>query len=406
VVGPDSADNSQYTRWAEEIAGRMERLLAVSLPPLGREPIEIIRVSGRLAGPAMRIDCRPEGTTRRVMTINESRIPDYERMQESLCALLLDGYVEERRRALGRRAGLFVVPQWLSMGVSQNLAAETRNRSRKVVTGWFPSSQRPGVVTVLGWMNLPDGWPRNWALCGMVVHWLGSTQEGTGAYASILDRLADGEPVNSDWVAARVCRAGSVAALERDWNDWLQRQSRVIQEFGALTTVLVEQLKAELDLVFVVAPSAGGDGSSRRLTPAQVAAEKNPSISLRLAASEKSHRIRAVTLGQAPELIDVGEAYCRFFEAVSRDAWAPVVRFRQSRADAAFARLARQTRAQEAYLDEVERELRGGRDAGDGSFAGNIEPVLEKSRIDAYLDEAEKRFDQTSRKGTGRRTRL
>jgi hypothetical protein len=398
VVGSDSADNSQYTRWAEEIAGRLERLLAIPLPPLGREPIEIVRVSGRLAGPAMRIDCRPEGATRRRLTINESRTPDYERLQEALCALLLDGYVQERQRVMGARPGEPVIPQWFSMGLSQNLATETRNRNRKIVTGWLPASERPAVASVLEWRRLPDGWPRKWALCGVAVHWLGSMKDGAQAYALILDGLAGGEPVGSEWVANRIFRSGSPAAMELEWQEWLTRQSRAIQEFGQLSTGLMEQVKSELDLVYTAAPAPGQvRASTQRLTPGQVAEEKNRSVPLRLAAAEKVQKIRALTLGKAPELVEVGEAYCRFFDAISEDAWTLTVNRRLSQAETAFDRLASLTRAREAYLDEIEREMGESSAVEDGSTAGSDEPVLEKSRIDTYLDDAEKRFHQSGR---------
>jgi hypothetical protein len=402
VVGADSVGNSQYTRWAEEIAGRMERLLASPLPPVGGAPIEIVRVYGRLAGAALTIDCRPMGSMRRVLTVNETRVPDYERMQGSLCGLLLDQYISERQRAPGRRAGSFAVPEWFSMGISQNLAAETRNRNRKVVTGWRPVSERPGVVSVLEWRSLPEGWPRNLALCGMVVHWLGSLKEGVGAYGMILDRLAAGETVQGDWVAARLGRGASAGALEQEWRDWLSRQARAVQEFGALSTVLVEQLNAELDLVFPAEPEAGQEGRPlRRMTPAQVAAAKEHSVSLRLAASEKVQKIRAVTLGKAPELVEAGEAYCRFFELVTRGAWSPLVRRQFSRADGAYQRLARLTRARESYLDDIEREQ-----GPEGLVLDGVaEPVLEKSRIDAYLDDVEKRFTESAGGRTDERVR-
>ncbi len=389
VVGSDSAANSQYTRWAEDIAGLLSRLFEAALPSFTRTPIEIICVYGKSAGPALTVDCRPGGTTRRILTVNESRNPDYERMQESLCALLLDGWVEDRRQITGRAPGECVVPGWFSMGVSQNLAAETRNRNRKVVTGWLPASERPSVASVLEWQSLPEGWPRNWALCGMVVHWLGSLKDVS--YLAVLDRLAEGRPVQGEWVAARTGRTGSLAAMEQEWRDWLIRQSRAIQEFGALSTVLMEQLKAELVLVFPAEPEAGQRNRPlRRLNPAQVVGEKERSTALRLAAAEKIQKIRAVTIGKAPELVEVGEAYCLFFESVSRDAWNPLVRRRLARAEEAFYKLAKVTRAREALLDEIEREQ-----VEDLSYEGgsdSAEPNLEKSRIDVYLDDVEKRF--------------
>lgn len=386
VEGPDSASNSQYTRWAEEVAQRLERLMAVRFP-LGKhdESIEIILGFGKMAGPGIEARCWRENGLRRCLKINEFRLPDYDLMQDSLCALLLDGYLESLRREKGLAPGAPSVPQWFSMGLSQNLSSETRIRNRKIVTRWPAGTERPGLADVLRWRTLPEGWPRNRALCGMAVHWMGSSKDGPAAYGAVMGRLADGEAVTAAWVAERFAHVANEDAVERLWQEWLARQGRAVQEFGELSGVLLDQLRADVDLIVPVA-----DGP-RRLDPAALIEMSPRPAQLRHAAAEKIQSIRALTLGKASELVDVGEAYCRFFEAVSRDAWTPVLRFRLARAEAAFDRLSALTRAREAYLDEVERDLAAVSGTAPARAATSEEPVLEKSRIEAYLDEAEKR---------------
>ena len=403
VVGPSAAVNNQYARWAEDTATRLERFLGVSFASIGKVPVEIVVVADKTAGAPVTVTCRREGVLKRVLTVNESHQPEFEAMQEGLCALLIDGTLDDRRRTLGLPLREPAVPQWLSMGAAQNLAVESRSRNRKIVTSWSPPSERPEVVTILQWQSLPEGWPRNRALCGMAVYWLGTLREGTTAYARLLDGLAGDEPIDPQWVAERVGNVGSVPVLEHAWRDWLARQGRTIQEFGALSSLLLEQLRSGLAIELpVTGPSAAGSPRSRRLTPTDVQAERRPSAALRLAAGVKVQSIRALTLGKASELVEVGEAYCRFYDGVAGGSWRLVTRHRLAKADAAFERLATLTRGREAYLDEVEREMAqtGDRPTPPGPYLD--EPVLEKGRIEAYLDDAEVRFGKRETdKGAG-----
>ena len=404
VVGPGTAVNHQYARWAEDTATRLERLLGVSFAFTGQEPVEIAVVADKTAGPAVTVTCERDGAFKRTLTVNESHQPEYESMQEGLCALLLDGYLDDRRHARGLALREPAVPQWFSMGVAQNLAPETRNRDRKIVCSWSPPPERPDVAAILRWRSLPEGWPRNRALCGMAVYWLGTMSEGSAVYARLLDGLAGDDSIGPEWVAERVANVGSVAALERAWREWLVRQGRTVQDLGALSSALLERLRSELDIELPVAGQpATGARRWRRLTPADVQAERRPSAFLRLAAGEKVQAIRVLTLGKASELVEVGEAYCRFYEGVARGSWRLVTKYRLAKAEAAFEQLAALTRGREAYLDEVEREMAGGDEQQVLPRQGLDEPVLEKDPIEAYLDDAENRFGKRETdKGAGR----
>lgn len=404
VAGARHASNAPYARWAEETATRLERLLGITLSAAGKAPIEMVVSIDKAAGPAVIATCRREGTLLRTLTVNESHQPDLELMEEGLCSLLLDGVVDDLRRARGLSPRDPAVPVWLSMGIAQNLAAETRNRNRKLVVSWSPPADRPEAATVLRWRSLPEGWPRNRALCGMVVYWLGSMREGSGAYTLLLEGLAGDEGVGPEWVADRVAKVASVAMLERAWQEWLGRQGRTVQDLGALSSRLLEQLRSELDLELPAAGDAvAGSPRVRRLTPSDVLAERRWTAYLQLVAGQKVQAIRALTLGKASELVEAGEGYCRFYDSVARGSWRWTARYRLYKANTALTRLTELTRAREAYLDEVERELAAGPGRSAASVREQGEPVLEKSRMEAYVDDAEYRFGQRqTERGAGR----
>ena len=393
VAGPDALANSQYTRWAEDTATRLERLLGVAFVPIKRVPtVRIMLVTGTPSGVAIAVQSRRvNGMVERELRVNDALSPDYEWLQARLCELLIDSYLDSHGRGSGPEADAGTVPQWLAMGLAQNLVAETRVRNRRVVTKWATPPVCPRLTDILQWHTLPEGWPRYRALCGMAVYWMGTLREGGQAYAEALDRLAANKPLTVNWMAAQVARSGSPSAMEQAWQDWLAHQGQAIQDFGELSSALLDQLKAEVDLDM---PLGAGvlAGVTRRLAPADVIAERERLPRIALAAAEKIHGIRRLTLGKAPEFVEIGEAYGSFYSAVARGAWTVTLRMRLARAEAAFDRLDKLTRAREAYLDEVEREAVAGEGRDNAAGVIPAEPVLEKSRIQAYLDDAEVRF--------------
>ena len=166
---------------------------------------------------------------------------------------------------------------------------------------------------------------------------------------------------------------------------------RVISEFGAVSLEMIEQLRQELWMVVPVRKQEGDE--VLLLSPAEVIAERRKYPEMAVLAGNKMCSIQRLTLGAAPELIAVGDRYVDFFEGVVQGAWTVTLTQRLRRADAALKKLARQTLARKIYLDEFEK--RSGESQLDGTAAGDGMggiPGLEKSRIDLYLDWAEKEF--------------
>jgi hypothetical protein len=104
--------------------------------------------------------------------------------------------------------------------------------------------------------------------------------------------------------------------------------------------------------------------------------------------------IQQLTLGTAPEFVEVGRLYVLFYEGVVRGAWEWVLGRRLKRADEAMKTLTRQTLARKIYVDEFEANLEGARNQSAGLGEETMIPGLEKSRMESYVDKAEIRFDK------------
>ncbi len=392
VSAPDAAKASEYTRWAEGMAERFERFIGVP-PGFSRQtPLYIQLLPPGTLAEGVSVSCGLTGGMRRYgLTINEYVSLDYEELLAAYCRLAL--MAAANRDGNGPAAA---IPEWLSMGVAQNLDPAARLRNRRLVNGWSPRAERPGAAQVLAWEHLPMRWHRTRALCGMVTAWIGTLKPQGQAWRTVLDRLAAGQRVTPEWVAVSVAGVPSAVELDRAWSEWLVGQERMVQDLGAVSSVLVEQLRCAADVPAAELSDIVREGQPEVLTPRDLIRLRR-NWSVRLAAELRAQQVQALTIGKAPELVTVGRGYADFFHGLARGASGLRLRWLLARAERQLQSLAEQTSAREAYLDTIERNVaRAGRPA-----SGRGVSALEKSRIEAYVDEAEKRFGEADGEQAG-----
>lgn len=165
-----------------------------------------------------------------------------------------------------------------------------------------------------------------------------------------------------------------------------------VREFGEVTPEMIERLRAELWLE--VSPLRPDGAERRLLSPQEVIAARRKYPEITTLAGNKMAGIQRVTLGTAPEFVEAGLKYVLFYEGVAHGAWSPVLNRRLRQADDAMKKLTRQTLSRKIYIDEFEKTLTGDRNQPAGLVEEIAIPGLEKSRIESYLDEAEKKFKQ------------
>ncbi len=398
VRGADSAENTEYTRWAEDMATRLERTLGGGIRIPRGLPVEIVLDDSRprslmTASMAQRggtFSSSMEGNPlKRTLIIQRSRSVDNDLLREGLVRLMLAGLVERSRREANLPAMDPHFPQWFIMGLAQNLDPEGLARNRKITATSGLGMDAVMASEVLGWIQLPEGWHSRQAVSGLLVAWILSFP---GGGESVLDRVARQEPVTPEWLATKVVGGETVSTMDSLWRAWRQRQGRLIQEFGGLSSDMIGQLRRELPLAIPSAVSGSKMPHDVLLRPEEVIAARKKNPAAAMMAVGKIERIRIVTLGKAPELMEVGEQFVHFYEGVARGAWASTLKWRLARANAALDRLDQLTRARESYLDEVESEWNSQGLRSNEPVEAMTIPELEKSRIESYLDGAERRF--------------
>ncbi len=343
-MGAESLKNAQVTRWAEETASQVEGVLGMPIPVTSMNPVEI-----RLPVPGL--------------------------TSEELVRIVVARIVAERRRDAGLARAEIQIPAWFSAGLAGNLDKAMPAYHRQVLAGLGDDVSRTGIREIMGWYSLPEGWHGRQALCSLATAWVLSHP---GSLDKLLNRLMTQEPVSPEWLAEAVVGAATVSVMESRWRAWRDRQDRTVQDLGELSLDLIGQLRALCVL----------DSGTRRFDPEEAidARKQNPVIVT--LAHVKIQQIQALTMGKAPELVEVGELYCRFYEGLVKGSWGFVLRRKLDRADSSLDRLESLTRQREAYLDAFEREY---------EIRASSEPersVLEKSRMESYVDEAERRLDK------------
>jgi len=384
VRGPDLTSNDEVTRCAEETGLRLEAMLGYSLPFSRWNPMEIRLTTNPGAKSSVSEGDEEGRNADRILVINRRTDWDYGAMQEGLVRVVLTSLIERRRQKAGLKGVTVVIPPWLAAGMAQNLDKEMVARNRGIVAMTGLEAEQTPVGDVLNWTRIPEGWHGPPALCGLVMAWILTCP---GSLDKIMTRLADQESLSPEWVARTVVGVNTVRQMESRWQAWRERQERVIQEFGALSSAMISQLKGML-------PFTGPGIPEAVLFPEEAIGARNKIPVIVPLAQKRIHQIRALTLGKAPELVEVGERYCSFYGGLVRGSWGMVLRWRLARADASLDRLESLTRAREAYLDEFEAEWARIQSAEDSDAWRGDGMGLEKSRMESYLDEAEKRLDK------------
>jgi hypothetical protein len=284
------------------------------------------------------------------------------------------------------------VPDWLSVGLAQNLYAEWRDRNRALTR----YGELPPLGVVLQWQRVPVEWYVGRACSGLAVDWWADTATRRQGLRVLIERLAEGEPITAEWLAGRLGYA-TAAELEPSWRRWQVAQRATVLDLGAVSTALLDDLDRRLSLDLPApppGPDAPADGQPGTLSHAA----KLP-LWLRQLAAGRAEELRRMAAGKAPEYSQVAQAYAEFFDSVANGRRTGVRRERLEAAERLRREIGRLTREREAYLDRIEAEeaensrteqrpsLQGESDAPGVPAEGQA--GLEKSAIELYLDAIE-----------------
>jgi hypothetical protein len=312
VFGSDSLLKLTLLRWAEEVTGRLERLLGFKLSFDNRKVRIVVREEPDIDSGFLGAHWSVVGSTVfQQLTISNYEMIDRETADEALCRLLLRGHVREQKSAQARPSR---PPAWLSVGLAQNLYAGVRARNSRLVLDQWQSGRLPTVPAFLG-RDEPGTGAVYRATCGLFAGWLMSAPGKAERFEKIFDTLAGGEAITTQWLTANMPGCNTVMDLDEEWDRWILRQKRIVYEPGTVFLEQVQQLKAELLLYpgFSDIPLMGD--LERPITFRELIPERGKPWLVGFV-KPKAARLRVLGVGRDKAFGDVIEAYCRFLEAL------------------------------------------------------------------------------------------
>ncbi len=390
VTGSDSAELLSVSRWAEDVADDIERTMRVKMGFGSRRILRIdIRTNeelpeGRVRGQQRFLSGQLE---QRIRIENADNI-NWEDALEVYSKLLLNGYVVLCQTEPQRAKSLGEVPDWLAVGLVQHIDPALRARNRKIVLSWREDTGLPAFAEFLEWHDMSTGRQREKALCGMVVAWLCSRRESSGRWSSVFQRLADGEGISEEWLAANVVACGSVPDMAGAWSRWIDHQQRIITDLGSVSTLLMGKLRRRLVL------RSGEPGVP---APAGVAEEMGFDVLVQRKkerwipnfCKSREEEIKLLGAGRPAEFVTVTILYGDFLKAMQKRKRDQTLIKLLAKADKALDELAATVRAREQYVNLVERLHAVPSGAIDDSLSdSSVFPALGRSPLQRYVDGA------------------
>jgi hypothetical protein len=320
VSGLPSVDAATLCAWAEDVAERIE---ARTHTPLGFGDAEYILIrcmDGAESGESrvVRAQGYVDGRLQQKLVVVRPAAADQEDMIESLCGLIVSRQIAQRQSDAERRRALGHAPDWLAVGLAQNLYRDLRARNTRLAVDLHREGVAPSVSELIGLAQMPPGRWREKYFCGLAVAWLLSQPDLPSHWQALLQRLAGGAPVGPDWIAGEFMRFTGTAALEAGWETRLLQQRQVVFDLAPSREDRVERLSELLR----VRPEEYGlalpDGKPGLLVPGDLVSRRREDWVPRLARAV-GLRMALLGGGQPQEFQRIVAQYKAFFDALAAE---------------------------------------------------------------------------------------
>lgn len=302
ALSPAGQDATYLVVWAEDVAGRIEKLLNISLPAPRGEALYLIIGPGD--GNLAAEQYYDEFGLRQKLHINGIEPADQEHLLECLSRLLLN------RKTLPEQT-----PFWFATGVAQNLFPEARVRNMETAITEWRADRAPDFADVMSadGPDIPDFQTR--AFAGQAV-------------AALLEWLPDSARIEqffSACAAGRTPGAADMALLagfnsERDmeaaWDVWLASRQNIRIVGAGSPKQDADRLRALLEITPELVQLVAGRGVPGEFSPQRMINDREedwvPALARYL-----DLKMESFGLGSAPETQRVIQAWREFLQALS-----------------------------------------------------------------------------------------
>ena len=243
-----------------------------------------------------------------------------EEARESLCRLLLGGYLTSTKKRQSRRQGDVRirdhVPQWLSTGIAQNLDPGLREVNTIAAVRRWEKGRLMSVSGLLSFSSKDGGKKVDPLMSSVFVSWLTGFKERKKRFELIFRRLDEGKDISAEWIAHLIPGCKTAGDVEDQWDYWIHGRRRVIYRPGIATKDTVRMLRDRLLLY----PGNSGiplDVNPGRMIRVSDLIGMRDEEWMRLFCQRKSDELRLFVAGRGDEVGTVVKAYCVFFDALA-----------------------------------------------------------------------------------------
>lgn len=317
--GFEAGDGTRLAIWAEDLAGRLERMIGAPIP---FRRYEMVRFSAGGEDPANQsrlvlTQGYVENLLHQRIVVVNPHVMEEEELAEGLTKVLLNRYLLGIASRDGVGSGGMSLPDWLSVGMAQNLTTQTQSRNLEFLRAQGEAAVGWDLGQIVTWLELPAGRRAEKAACGLVVSWMDEQVSRTVKWNGVLRRLVSGRDLPLGWLAREALAMEDAEEAEAAWQQWRSRRSQASPEPARLDLAAVAALKQAL----VIRPAAYGampeEPIAQVLTPAELLQYRDRPWAQTLATTLQGE-LRRLQATAAPRLATVCGAYIRVFADLSK----------------------------------------------------------------------------------------
>ena len=352
--------------WAEEVIGQVEAWLGRPASTRHMLPLAISAAPAP-EGEAARVlkaqDVSRDGLLRQEITLWRPDAVDSEELMEAICSLWLSRACAPRRASELAAWTPAFPPDWLAVGVAQQLTVDLRHRNYRAVMAAEREGDVVSAASILRQSRMPSGrWPEKMQ-AGLVVEWLTDTLTA----AALLDVvMAPRYRSKGDLVMYSAVGANDERELNQKWDIWMARQQkrfvpgRDAPDIEAVARI-VEMRRVDLGLVH--------PGLETEQVPVPLLIRHRTEPWAVDVARLVNSRLREATVGFPRDIMRHLEGYLRLFDALAssyvmepgkkkpRPPRESALLAMWTEADRSWSAYLEQQRRIRGYVDEVARQM-------------------------------------------------
>ena len=386
-------------RWSEDVVESLAGWTGAQIP---FQRFDMVRISAEHAkqeapGRILMGQDIIDGFLQQKMILLSPEAVSEEVLLEALVQALLFRYVLNRPGLHRNDIETIRIPDWLTVGIAQNLKPELIARNRKYVVQRIQGSRSPLLSEIVSWETLPPGRTDEKPLCGLLLQWWQEECQDKPPWPEVFFSLVEEKQISVDWIAENLLKGSTTEKAESRWAGWIRSLTNGIDEMGALDIRTLVEFKKRLRIDFRSFSLQPPKGLSWQVEPA-VMLDWRYEPWVRTIAASMAGEMQLVLATGPKELATVVQSYQEYFEGLTvkkgqRDPSRKALILILGQAEEGLAKLEKEVALRNHMLGALDRSPSLRDSAGSPMPANNLLDLRRR-----FLDEVEAKTNAPEKK--------